>query len=225
MSTLSEIVYNLRNLVSAGRLSDDTAISFNQLKFIVNYKRAQYLRQDYSKNYFDNDFVYQDLGCLEMELADEAECCSFETGCQIFRTKKVLPEFVKLVDRFGMKINAINKTKRFELVLPERFPFIGNTKYPSLTEKVFYLNNRLYSKNLYGLNVRGILVNPMDARGFVCGDGPCYTEESQYPITADMLELITKDIMQTELRMLMMTEQDFDNDASNDSTKPANTQQ
>ena len=225
MASLSEIVYNLRNLVSAGRLSDDTAISFNQLKFIVNYKRAQYLRQDYSKNYFDNDFVYQDLGCLEMELADEAECCSFETGCQIFRTKKVLPEFVKLVDRFGMKINAFNKTKRFELVLPERFPFIGNTKYPSLTEKIFYLNNRLYSKNLYGLNVRGILVNPMDARSFVCDDGPCYTEESQYPITADMLDLITKDIMQTELRMLMMTEQDFDNDASNDSTKPANTQQ
>lgn len=225
MASLSEIVYNLRNLVSAGRLSDDTAIAFNQLKFIVNYKRAQYLRQDYSKNYFDNDFVYQDLGCLEMELADEAECCSFETGCQIFRTKKVLPEFVKLVDRFGMKINAFNKTKRFELVLPERFPFIGNTKYPSLTEKIFYLNNRLYSKNLYGLNVRGILVNPMDARSFVCDDGPCYTEESQYPITADMLDLITKDIMQTELRMLMMTEQDFDNDASNDSTKPANTQQ
>ena len=225
MASLSEIVYNLRNLVSAGRLSDDTAIAFNQLKFIVNYKRAQYLRQDYSKNYFDNDFVYQDLGCLEMELADEAECCSFETGCQIFRTKKVLPEFVKLVDRFGMKINAFNKTKRFELVLPERFPFIGNTKYPSLTEKIFYLNNRLYSKNLYGLNVRGILVNPMDARSFVCGNGPCYTEESQYPITADMLELITKDIMQTELRMLTMTEQDFENDAANDSTKPANTQQ
>ena len=89
MASLSEIVYNLRNLVSAGRLSDDTSITFNQLKFIVNYKRAQYLRQDYSKNYFDNDFVYQDLGCLEMELADEAECCSFETGCQIFRTKKV----------------------------------------------------------------------------------------------------------------------------------------
>jgi hypothetical protein len=225
MASLSEIVYNLRNLVSAGRLSDDTSITFNQLKFIVNYKRAQYLRQDYSKNYFDNDFVYQDLGCLEMELADEAECCSFETGCQIFRTKKVLPEFVKLVDRFGIKINAMNKTKRFELVLPERFPFIGNTKYPSLTEKVFYLNNRLYSKNLYGLNVRGILVNPVDARGFACADGPCYTEESQYPITADMLELITKDIMQTELRMLMMTAQDFENDATNDSTKPVNTQQ
>ena len=56
MASLSEIVYNLRNLVSAGRLSDDTSITFNQLKFIVNYKRAQYLRQDYSKNYFDNDF-------------------------------------------------------------------------------------------------------------------------------------------------------------------------
>jgi hypothetical protein len=225
MSTLSEIVYNLRNLATAGRLSDDSIITFNQLKFIVNYKRAQYLRQDYNKNYFDNDFVYQDLGCLEMELADEAECCHFETGCQLFRTKNLLPEFVKLVDRFGIKVNAINKTKRFELVLPERFPFVGNTKYPSLTEKIFYLNNRLYSKNLYALNVRGILVNPIDARGFVCGDGPCYTEESQYPITADMLELITKDIMQTELKILLMTGQDFENNAKYDNTLPNSTPQ
>jgi hypothetical protein len=110
-------------------------------------------------------------------------------------------------------------------VLPERFPFIGNIKYPSLTEKVFYLNNRLYSKNLYALNVRGILVNPMDARGFVCDDGPCYTEESQYPITADMLELITKDIMQTELKILLMTGQDFENNAKYDNTLPNSTPQ
>jgi|GEM_PF-2869778 len=225
MATLTEIVFNLRNLVVGGRPSDDIIISYNQLKFIVGYKRAQYLRQDYNKNYFDNDFVYQDLGCLEMELADEAECCTFETGCKIFRTKKLLPQFVKLVDRFGMKINAINKTKRFELVLPERFPFIGNTKYPSLTEKIFYLNNRLYSKNLYGLNVRGILANPDDARGFVCGDGPCFTEESQYPITADMLELITKDIMQTELRMLITTAQDLENDAKDNNSITTTSQQ
>ena len=222
MATLTEIVYNLRNIVSSGRLTDDVTITFNQLKFIVNYKRAQYLRQDYNKNYFDNDFVYQDLGCLEMELADEAECCTFETGCQIFRTKKVLPEFVKLVDRFGIKINAINKTKRFELVLPERFPFVGNTKYPSLTEKIFYLNNRLYSKNLYALNIRGILADPMTAQEFICGDGPCFTERSQYPITADMLDLITKDIMQTELIMLISTGQDLENNAKYDNPLSAN---
>jgi len=219
MATLTEIVYNLRNLVSAGRPSDDNIISFNQLKFIVHYKRAQYLRQDYTKNYFDNDFVYQDLGCLEMELADEAECCDFSTGCKIFRTKKTLPQFVKFTDRFGMKVNAINKTKRFELILPERFPFIGNVKYPSLTEKVFYLNNRLYSKNLYALNLRGVLTNPEEAKGYMCVDGPCFTEESEYPLTEDMLDLITKDILQTELRSLMTIGQDLENNAKDDRTQ------
>lgn len=215
--TALEIVYNWRNLMSGGRISDDIIPSFAQLKFILNYKRAQYLRQDYLKNYFDNDFIYQDLGCLEMELADSAECCSFETGCKIYRTKKVLPETLKLVDRFGIKVSAINKTNRFEIVLPERYPFIKNTKYPSLTEKIYFLNNRLYSSNLYALNVRGILSNPEDAKNFICAnDTSCYTDESQYPITADMLDLITKDVLQTEIRILMGTSPDLNNDTKPD---------
>lgn len=214
MATLNQIVYNLRDLVSSGRLNDDTTISFRQLKFIVNYKRAQYLRQDYVKNYFDNDSIYQDLGCLEMEEVDEAECCTYSTGCKIYRTKKELPQLIKLVDRLGIKINAINKTTRFEIVLPERFPFITNTKYPSLTEKIFILNNRIYSKNVISLNVRGLLANPEDAKKFICAnDTVCYTDDSEYPITIDMLDLITKDILQTELQALISTVQDLENNA------------
>jgi len=166
-------------------------------------------------NYFDNDFVYQDLGCLEMELADSAECCSFETGCTIYRTKLLLPETIKLVDRFGIKVNAINKTNRFEIVLPERYPFVKNVKYPSLTEKVYFLNNRLYSSTLYALNVRGILTNPEEAKRFICANATsCYTDNSQYPITADMLDLITKDVLQTEARMLMIGNTDHENNST-----------
>lgn len=219
--TALEIIYNWKNIMSGGRISDDSLPSLTQLKFILRYKRAVFLRQDYNKNYFDNDFVYQDLGCLEMEQADQAECCNFEVGCTIFRTKKLLPETIKLVDRFGIKVNAINKTNRFEIVLPERYPFIKNTKYPSLTEKVYFLNNRLYSSNLYALNVRGILVNPEDAKSFICAnDTSCYTDSSQYPITADMLDLITKDVLQTELRILLGTPTDAENDATSNNSRP-----
>lgn len=218
--TALEIVYNWKNLLFGGRLSDDSLPSLTQLKFILNYKRAQYLRQDYLKNYFDNDFIYQDLGCLEMELADTAECCVFETGCKMYRTKLLIPETIKLVDRFGIKVNAINKTNRFEIVLPERYPFIKNVKYPSLTEKVYFLNNRLYSSNLYALNVRGILANPEDAKKFICAnDTSCYTDNSQYPITSDMLDLITKDVLQTELRMLMSLTTDHENNSKTDNSQ------
>lgn len=216
MATIKEIVYNLRNIISGGRLNDDVIPSYSQLKFIVNYKRAQYLRQDYTKNYFDNDLIYQDLGCLELEQVDSAECCSFEVGCTIYRTKEILPTPLRFSDRLAFKINAINKVKRFELILPERFPFIGNTKYPSLTEKVYWLNGRLYMRKLYAINARIAAENPDDAKRFTCGDSACYTDDSNYPLPADIIDLITKDILSTELRMLISLGQDLENNAQNE---------
>lgn len=219
--TIKEIVYNLRNILSAGRISDDTTPSYSQLKFIVNYKRAQYLRQDYTKNYFDNDLIYQDLGCLEMEPVDSAECCSFETGCTIYRTKLQIPIPLRFQDKLAIKVNAINKTKRFEVILPERYPFIGYTKFPSLTEKVFFLNNRIYTKSLFALNVRGAFENPEDAKSFVCGDEMCYTDDSQYPLPADLIDLITKDILGTEIKALISLGQDLENNAKDDTKQGA----
>lgn len=213
MASAKEIIYNWRNLISGGRLSDDDIPSYSQLKFILNYKRLQYLRQDYTKNYFDTDLMYQDLGCLELEAVDSAECCHFESGCTIYRTKEVLPTPLRFSDRLGIKVNAINKTKRFELILPERAPFIGYTKYPSLTEKVYWLNGRLYMRGLYAINARIIAENPEDAKRFSCDGQACYTDDSQYPLPADMIDLITKDILSTELKALISLGQDLENDA------------
>jgi hypothetical protein len=216
MSSAKEIVYNWRNLISGGRLSDDDIPSYSQLKYILNYKRLQYLRQDYTKNYFDTDIMYQDLGCLELEAVDSAECCHFETGCTIYRTKELLPTPLRFSDRLGFKVNAINKTKRFELILPERAPFISYTKYPSLTEKVYWLNGRLYMRGLYAINARVIAENPEDVKRFRCGDEACYTDEGQYPLPGDMIDLITKDVLGTELKALISLGQDLENNAKDD---------
>lgn len=211
--TAKEIIFNWKNLISGGRISDDQQPSISQLKFILNYKRLQYLRQDYTKNYFDTDIMYQDLGCLELEAVDSAECCHFESGCTIYRTKEILPTPLRFSDRLGIKINAINKTKRFELILPERAPFISYTKYPSLTEKVYWLNGRLYMRGLYAINARIIAENPEDAKRFTCNGESCYTDDSQYPLPGDMIDLITKDILATELKSLISLGQDLENDA------------
>lgn len=213
MPSKKEIIYNIRNILSGGRLNDDVIPSYSQIGFIVDYKRLVYLRQDYTKNYFDTDIMYQDLGCLELEPVDSAECCHFESGCTIYRTKEILPTPLRFSDRLGIKINAINKTKRFELILPERAPFIGYTKYPSLTEKVYWLNGRLYMRGLYAINARIIAENPEDVKRFKCDGQACYTDDSQYPLPGDMIDLITKDILSTELKALISLGQDLENDA------------
>ncbi len=214
MATRKEIIYNILNILQGGRISDDMSISYRQIGFIFDYKRAQYIRQDQTKNWFDLDMIYQDLGVLQMEEVDSAECCCFESGCTIYRTVKEIPEVLRFKLKYAIKVNAINKTKRFEVVLPERFEFIGYTKFGRLTEAVFFLNNRLYTQDIAALNVRAVLADPLDAQGFQCGDGECFTDDMEYPLPADMITLITNDILSTELKILMGMAQDLENNAT-----------
>jgi hypothetical protein len=214
--TKNEIVYNLLNLMTAGRINDDFTPSVAQLSFIIDYKRAQYLRQDQTKNYFDNDLFYQDLGCIPLIKVDKAECCEFETNCDILRTEFTIPKTIRFKDRYALKVSAIDRQSRFSLILPERSPFYSERKYPGMTLPFYYLNDYLYfptTLDLKVIDVRAILEKPEDARTFVCGDGLCYTDNSNYPLSADLLDLITKDILGTELKFLLGTTEDTENDA------------
>lgn len=214
MATRREIIYNLLNIIQSGRVSDDRSISYRQIGFILDYKRAQYIRQDQTKNWFDMDTIYQDLGVLAMEEIDSAECCCFESGCTIYRTVKEIPKTLRFQLKYAIKVNAINKTRRFEVVLPERFEFIGFTKFGRLTEAVFFLNNRLYTQDIAALNVRAVLEDPLDAKGFQCGETECFNDDMEYPLPADMITLITNDIMNTEIRTLLSMVQDLENNAT-----------
>jgi len=214
--TKTEIVYNLLNLISGGVIHDDFRPSFNQLSFIVDYKRAQYIRQDQTKNYYDNDQFYQDLGCINMIKVDKAECCTIGLDCEVLRTEIKLPNFLRIENRIGLKASAIDRQSRFTIVLPERAPFLGHTKFPQLGLKIYWLNGYLYipeSMDIRAINVRGLLAKPEDAKSFVCNGEACYTSDSDYPMTEDMLDLITKDILSTELKMLISLTPDATNDA------------
>jgi len=218
MATKSQIVYNWLNLLVGGRLSDDFLPSYAQLSFIADYKRAQYIKQDQNKNYFDNDQFYQDLGCINMIPVDKAECCVIELDCNVLRTEVQIPKLIRLNNRLPIKISAVEKQSRFTIILPERVPFLGHTKHPQLGVKVYWLNNYLYipeSLDIKAINVRAILENPSNAKTFICDGEACYTDLSEYPLTADMLDLITKDVMGNELRFLLQTVSDEENDTQN----------
>lgn len=217
MSSKSEIVYNILNLMSNGRISDDFLPSYQQMSFIVDYKRAQYLRQDQTKNYFDNDLFYQDLGCFELIKVDKAECCDIDLGCDILKTSVKLPQPLRFEQKLAIKVNAIDKATRFQIILPERAQFVSSSKYGSFAVRCYWINGYLYfpfNEELTKINVRQVLSNPLEAKKFVCGDGPCFTDNSEYPLPADIIDLITKDILNTEVKALLATVPDTENDAT-----------
>lgn len=215
MATKKEIVYNLLNIYEAGRINDDFTPSYQQMSFIVDYKRAQYIRQDQTKNYFDSEQFYQDLGCVSVIKVDKAECCEVDFGCDVARTSIQIPAFLRLNNRYGIKVSAVDKVSRFQQILPERTPFYGNRKYPSMTIPFYIINNYIYfpyTENMVEVNVRAILSKPDAAKAFVCSGTACYTDDSEYPMSQDMIDLLNKDIFNTEIKMLMMTVVDKEND-------------
>jgi hypothetical protein len=207
--------------MEGGRLNDDSVPSYNQLYFILNYKRAQYLRQDQTKRWFDMDTIYQDLGVLEFEKVDSAESCGFESGCNIYRTKLEIPDVLRFDRRYGIKVSAIDKQLRCEIILPERMPFVKFTKYPSLTKKLYLLNNRLYTDSIFGLNIRIAATDPRKVRIFTDANcEPCYTDDSEYPLPDDIITLITTDVFNNELKILLSITPDDTNDSQDDNRIP-----
>ena len=69
MSTLSEIIYDLWQSVSAN-ISDDSVLDERLLKYWVHNQRALWLRNELNKNRTIDDNVIQDLGAVELEIDD-----------------------------------------------------------------------------------------------------------------------------------------------------------
>jgi hypothetical protein len=148
---------------------------------------------------------------------DKAECCTIGLDCDVLRTEFKIPAIIRLKEKYGLKISAVDRQTKFTIVLPERSPFLGNTKFPQLGVKVYFLNGYIYipeTIDIRAINVRAILEKPENAKAFTCNGEACYTNDSDYPMTADMIDLITKDIMNAELTVLMKMIPDEANDGS-----------
>jgi len=219
MATESELVYNILNIHAGGRLSDDFIPSYNQVAFMVKYVRAMLIRRDLDQNWNLHPNYSQDLGCIPLISVDKAECCEITLDCDILRTEVKIPNPIRLKTRIGITyVGSIDKQTTFDLILPQRSPYIKYSKYTAHVPRAYYLNGYIYIPNnhdLAAINVRAILENPKDANGFLCGDEPCYTTNSEFPMPADMIQPMTELILSKEMNYMLRTAPDSENDTHN----------
>jgi len=218
MATKKELIYNYLDMINKGLLSDDFMPSYRQMGFIIDTVRARLIKQADDRSWSRRTEFEQDLGNLNMIAVDQAECSGLVLGCNTYRTEKELPKFIRFQNKPGIIFTgSINKIDRLDLILPERVPYINFSKYTSAVPRLWYLNNHIYtnSPELLAINVRGILENPTDANGFKCGDGPCFTEDSDYPMPLDMLAVMTEYLLKVDLQSYISQLPDNTNDASN----------
>jgi len=225
--TLNKIAYDLLLTVRGGVLSDDDSIDLRQIKFWINNQRAFIIKNSLKGREISAN-VIQDLGCVELEAADPAECCGYSSGCTILRTKLEIPTPVKLVGTDA--ITHIGPTDKidipFEYVTYNRALYSGNGAFNGNLIYAFMLNNRIYLKMkgqglmytaMKYINIQGVFQNPEDIQDFTyCGGDACYTDDTNYPVDSSMVTQIKELVLAKDLRIISTAPKDISNDANDD---------
>ena len=144
MASLNEIVYSIWEKIRP-ELADDDSIDFRLIQDAVHTQRALLLRNEYNRNRTIDPFVIQDLGCVELEVVDRAECCDITIGCSIIRTSQKIPSLIELHNESLMWVNPVDKLeKSFSFISYERAKFISGHRFTSRQIYAFVLNNYIY---------------------------------------------------------------------------------
>jgi hypothetical protein len=231
MYSLNHYIYDIKEIITGGHISDDFEIDDRQIKFWIKGKRAMYLRNLMDKNRDVEQIFIQDLGCVELELVDRAECCTVEADCDILRTAQELP--VPIMPRNGdafTRVGPIDKIKKaYNLVNFSASPYIANGRFNKKESFAWYRNNRIYLKSNFNkvfgkgikyINIQGVFEDPEAVRVFnQCDGSPCYTDDSDFPMPIWLYEHMKREVIENPRIMLSIIP-----DTSNDATQQQKVQ-
>jgi hypothetical protein len=220
---LSEIVYNIKNLMAGGIESDDENLSSSQVAFMVGYYRARLLRQDRLKGRMNRELYIQNLGKVPLITADKNECCDID-AC-ILRTELQIPKPLETYDSINLTFIGTVDGRPFSKTTHNAAYWSGAAKYTGKAPKWYYQNGYIYIINpptqmLSHVNIQGVFEDPTVAMSFRtcdCDNGEtCIDEDSfdfEYPMPMHYVDLIVKMVAETEMRILTALPTDISNDS------------
>ena len=211
MITLRKIIYDIREILRGGNLvSDDDPISDRQIEYWISEARSLLIRQRIDKGQSVSDNITQTLNNIEVEQVEQSSNINLLSGCYIYRTKLPTP--------------ATIETQQTDLLLQVRSSLLGSDAYTLLPEgaapysmynkfgkkfiKVYSNSGYLYLQNvptlLETISMTGVFSDPKDAAEYSNDDGsPCFTYDSEYPISSDMLLPLKGMIMETHFKYII----------------------
>ena len=227
---LSEIVYNIKNLIGGGINSDDLNLRDSQFAFIIAYYRSKLLKQDQDKGRVNLELYKQNLGKVEVMMADKNECC--DTDSCIIRTKLKMPKPAETNRGINITYVGLLNGIPFQKEYHNAIVWSRGSKYSNNVPRWYYRNGYIYIVNpptneLKWINIEGIFERPEQAIKFRTCDCPdneesCFESyDFEYPIPQHHNDTIVKTIADTELKILTGLAKDDVNDGSDELTDPS----
>jgi len=178
-----------------------------------------WLIQDQAKHRSISDNVTQDLGCVEVEKVDQADCCTAKAGCMILRTVNPIPKPVDLLFEDAIiYVGNVNKKEGYEQSSQVQSYWDQFNKYTAEVPKAYFANGYIYvtvKEFVKYINIKGIFEDPREAANYKHCDGtPCFTVDSNYPVTNKIIKFATEEIMKKELALTISTNPDMYNNAN-----------
>lgn len=217
---LSEIIYNIKNLISGGLSSDDEVLSDNQFAFIVNYYRARLTKNDVEKGRNIPSLSIQTLGRVPLIQADEDECCEIDS-C-VLRTKDKVPK--PLETYTGINLTVSSSGLPYQQSTSNAIVWNCGAKYTKKEGKWYYQNGYIYIINpsslmLDEITIKGLFEDPIEANKFRTCDCPSNNlpcnlgYDFEYPMPLHYVDIITKMFADAEYKVLFGILPDKENDS------------
>ena len=205
--TLNELAYSNLSKIRP-KIQNTEVIDIREIKYAWHNQRALWLRNELNKpgRTIDPNFI-QDLGCVELEYVDAADCCgSITIGCKVKRSVKQIPNTIERHNGTTItRVGPINKLQvPYSLIRYDQADTFGNGRGNTKVIAAFVHNSYLWAiqkantiefQGLKWFTVQGVFENPTEASKFsTCDGATCYNDDMPYPINRWLVNYINEQV-------------------------------
>ncbi len=199
-----EIIQRVQSQYSKGVQSDDSRLTARHIYNKMLTVRSKLLGQQAKKRQKISQWNFQTISCVELIKAPIHECpCLPPMGCEIFRTKYILPEpLTDLNQHLLQSVTTLNGNVIFSEITWNEKKYKSSNKYTGDKPDYFIRNGYLYVTQKRGakiISITGLFENPWDVEKYPsacpdeCTDCGCETPfEMNFPIDNDMIDTLVE---------------------------------
>jgi len=225
---LREIIQRVQNLYSRGSASDDTRLSSRHIYNKLITVRSKLLSQKAKEKVKINQWNYQILPCIELELAPVHECpCLVTDNCKVLKSVYPIPRVLTDLNRH--LIQSVT-TLDGSYIFPESsWEAIKNQKGNKFTSNlsVFYIRDEhlyiTYNKILEVVTLTALFGDPAEAMDFpsVC-DSESVTDcisplDKEFPVDPELADTLIQLTHQELVMAFAQMVEDVVNNATDNS--------